>query len=353
MARDNAVLLRVATAVPEHCLDQRDVTARARDIFGSRFGDFERLARVFETAGIRRRYSVRPLEWYATAGGWAERTKAYLEAGTDLYAAAAERVLAAAGMTGRDVDTIVTISSTGIATPSLDARAAKRLGLREDVARVPVFGLGCAGGVIGLGLAGRLAQARPGSLVLVIAMELCTLAFRGDTLSKANIVATALFGDGAAAALVRAGDGEKGVAIIEGSGEHQWPDTLDIMGWDVEPEGLGVIFARAIPPFAEANFGSAMDGILARLGLVRDDVSRFVCHPGGAKVIEALERSLGLDQGSLDHEREVLSDYGNMSAPTALFVLDRVIGAGLPDRAVLTAMGPGFTASAVSLLRPN
>nr|WP_256515225.1 type III polyketide synthase [Alsobacter ponti] len=343
-------MIGVATAVPPYELDQREVTARAHGIFGGRFADFERMARVFGTAGIRRRWAARPLAWYDEPGGWPERTAAYLEAGEALFAEAAERVLSKAGFTGRDVDTVVTISSTGIATPSLEARAARRLGLRPETSRVPVFGLGCAGGVTGLGLAARLAEARPGSLVLVVAMELCTLAFRNDALSKANIVATALFGDGAAAALVRAGGGDSGVAVIEGSGEHQWPDTLDIMGWDAEAEGLGVIFARAIPPFAEENFAGAMDAILARLGLRRDEVGRFVCHPGGAKVIEALERALGLDQGSLDHEREVLADNGNMSAPTALFVLQRALDAGLSGRAVLTAMGPGFTASAVSLI---
>ena len=248
-----------------------------------------------------------------------------------------------------EVDTIVTISSTGIATPSLEARVAGRLGFRPDVERVPVFGLGCAGGVSGFSIASRLARSRPGSIVLLVAVEVCTLAFRLDELTKANVVATALFGDGAAACVLRAYDG--GTAAVEMSGQHTWPDTLDIMGWRIDPQGFGVIFDREIPPFAQKHIAPAISGILARAGLAREDVDRFACHPGGAKVIAALELALSLEQGSLDHERAVLADYGNMSAPTVLFVLERILQAGLPSRTLLTAMGPGFTASCVALKR--
>ena len=135
------------------------------------------------------------------------------------------------------------------------------------------------------------------------------------------------------------------------SGQHTWPDTLDIMGWRIDPQGFGVIFDRAIPPFAQAHIAPAITGILARGGLAPEDIERFACHPGGAKVILALERALSLEQGSLDHERAILADYGNMSSPTVLFVLDRILRAGLPSRTLLTAMGPGFTASCVSLKR--
>jgi alkylresorcinol/alkylpyrone synthase len=345
----SACLLSLATASPPHVLLQRDVAAAARALFAGRYGDFERLAKVFDTTGIVKRQAVRPIEWYVQPRGWPERTAAYLEGAQDLFVDAATKALTQAGLLARDVDTVVTVSSTGIATPSLEARVLGRLGFREDVMRVPVFGLGCAGGVSGLSIAARLAEARPGSTVLLVAVELCTLAFRLDELTKANIVATALFGDGAAACILRAGEG--GLAAVEGAGEHTWADTLDVMGWNVDPEGFGVIFARAIPPFIDENLRPAVTRILARLQLDLSDVDRFVCHAGGTKVIAALERALCLDQGSLDHEREVLAAYGNMSSPTVLFVLERVIGAGLPHRSVLAALGPGFTASCVSLER--
>lgn len=341
-------ILAVASAVPPHRLLQKDVAAVAGRLFGSRFRDFDRLAGVFQSAGIRERGAVCPMDWYLEPRGWPERTAAYLEGAGRLFVDAARRALDEAGITAAEVDTVVTVSSTGIATPSLEARAKQTLGFRDDVRRVPVFGLGCAGGVTGLSLAARLASAEPGSTVLVVAVEVCTLSFRLDELTKANIVATALFGDGAAACVLRTGEGD-GVARVEASGEHTWPDTLGIMGWSVDPTGFGVIFDRAIPPFAEAHVGEALARILGASGLALGDVDRFVCHPGGTKVVAALERALALGQGSLDLEREVLSDHGNMSAPTVLFVLERAVRRGLPRRSVVMAMGPGFTASAVSL----
>ena len=340
-------LTAIATAAPPHVLLQKDVAAVAQDMFGSRYEAFERLARVFGTAGVIKRHSIQPMEWFAEPRGWPERTAAYLEGAVALFVECAAKALEASGLAARDIDTVVTVSSTGIATPSLEARAAQTLGFRSDIQRVPVFGLGCAGGVSGLAIAARLARADPGSKVLLVVVELCTLAFRLDQLTKANIIATALFGDGAAACVLSTGDG--GMAEFEAMGEHLWPDTLDIMGWQVDPQGFGVIFDRAIPPFAEANMAPAVTAILGRAGLAIEDIDRFVCHPGGVKVIQALERALGLHQGSLDHERAVLAEFGNMSAPTALFVLERVLAAGVPARSALTALGPGFSASCAVL----
>ena len=340
-------LMSLATAAPPHVILQSDAVDFARDVFADRFDEFERLSAVFANTGIRERRLAQPLDWYFRPQGWPERTSAYLAAAEALFVEGAGAALAAAGVEPSEVDTIVTVSSTGIATPSLEARVMGRMGFRSDVERVPVFGLGCAGGVSGLSLAARLAEARPGSTVLFVTIELCSLSFRLDQLTKANIVATALFGDGGAACVLRAG--EEGPWRLEGGGQHTWPDTLDIMGWNVDPSGFGVIFAQAIPPFVRRRMGAAIDGILARLGLERGDIGRFVCHPGGAKVIAALEGALGVGQGTLDAEREVLADFGNMSAPTVLFVLERVLRRPPPGRLFLSALGPGFTASGLAL----
>ena len=342
-----AYLLSVATASPPFNFSQRDIAETAGRMFSHRYDDFARLSRVFESSGILTRQAVRPMEWYTQELGWPERTAAFVAGGSALFVEAAGKALAAAAMSAGDVDTIVTVTSTGVATPSIEARVLEEMGFRSDVARVPVFGLGCAGGVTGFSLASRLAQARPGSNVLLVVIELCTLAFRLDELTPANIVATALFGDGAAACVLRAGDG--GLASVEATGEHTWPDTLDIMGWSVDPHGFGVIFAKAIPPFVHEHVGPAISGILARSGHRIADVDRFICHPGGRKVVSALEHALSLGYGSLDHEREVLASHGNMSSPTVLFVLDRVLKRGLPECSVLNAMGPGFTSSCVVL----
>ena len=341
-------LLGLATASPPHDLPQEAVAEVARELFAPQFPAFDRMAAVFQTAGVRHRQSVLPMDWYLQPRDWPARSQAYVEGAVDLFVQAARRALAEAGLSGADVDAVVTVSSTGIATPSLEARAMGAMGFRPDAARIPVFGLGCAGGASGLAVAARIAAADPGATVLFVCVELCSLAFRTQEPSKADIVATALFGDGAAACVLRAGDG--GFAQVVGHGEHTWPDTLDIMGWRIDPTGLGVVFAQSIPPFARARLRPAMDAILAAQGLAANDVDRFVCHPGGVKVMEALESALELGQGALDHERGVLADHGNMSAPTVLFVLDRARRAGLPRRSVVTALGPGFTASTVTLL---
>jgi len=212
---------------------------------------------------------------------------------------------------------------------------------------VPVFGLGCAGGVSGISIASRLAQARPGTNVLLVAVELSSLALRLDELTKANIIATSLFGDGAAAIVLRAGDG--GETQIESTGEHLWPDSLDVMGWSIDPLGFGVILRRTVPEFVATELKPALTQILARMQLTTADIDKFVCHPGGAKVIDAIETALALGQGTLEHERQVIADYGNMSAPTVLFILEKARAKGLPSRSLLTALGPGFTASCVTL----
>ncbi|MGJ5204042.1 type III polyketide synthase [Bradyrhizobium sp. HKCCYLR20261] len=344
---NTAALVSLATAVPPHQFRQNEVMEAARVVLSPRFPQFDTMASLFANTGIRARYGVKPIEWYMERRGWPERTEAYLDGAEALFVEATNKALAQADLRADEIDTIVSVSSTGIATPTLEARVAGRMGFRSDVSRVPVFGLGCAGGVSGLSIAARLAQARPGTNVLFVTFELCTLAVRHDELSKANIVALSLFGDGAAAAILRAGDG--GQTRVEATGEKLWPDTLDIMGWSVDPEGFGVIFQRTIPDFVTENMGPAVNEILGNMKLAPADVDRFVCHPGGAKVITALERALSIGQGTLDHEREIIADYGNMSAPTVLFVLERARAKGLPPRSVLTALGPGFTASCVSL----
>ena len=342
-----AALVSLATSVPPHVFRQKDVLTAAWQAFGTRFPDFERFSSIFTNTGIVKRHFVKPFDWYVEPRGWPERSEAFLEGAEALFVDVTGKALANADLTGGDIDTVVTVSSTGIATPSLEARVARRIGFRSDTTRVPVFGLGCAGGTSGLSIASRLAQARPGTNVLLVTIELCSLALRLDELTKANIVATSLFGDGAAAVILRAGDG--GATRIENSGEHLWPDTLGIMGWRVDPDGFGVIFRRTIPDFVIAHLNPAMLQILAAMQLSMEDIDRFICHPGGTRVINALETALALDQGTLDHERQVIADYGNMSSPTILFVLEQARAKGLPARSLLTALGPGFTASCVSL----
>jgi alkylresorcinol/alkylpyrone synthase len=314
------------------------------EVFGGKVFRTPDLLSVFANTGIKRRHTALPIDWYLQPRGWDARNDAYLEAADALFVQAAERALAAAGIAADAVGTVVTVSSTGIATPSLEARLHGRMGFAPGVRRVPVFGLGCAGGVSGLAVASRLAAADPSRPVLLVVVELCSLSVRADEPTKANVIATALFGDGAAAAVLQGGEGP-GRPVV-GDAQHLWPDTLDIMGWKIDPTGLGVVLAATLPAFVAKNFGAAVATFRAETG-ERD--ARFVCHPGGARVLPALEGVLGLEEGTLKVEREVLADYGNMSAPTVLFVLDRVLKAGEAGPITLAALGPGFTGSFVAL----
>lgn len=345
MAAPPVSLLGLATAVPPHALAQSDVAAFARVIYRKSLARYPKLADVFVNAGIERRYSVCPLAWFAEPHDWRERTQAYLDGAGALYVQAAQAALAGAGIDARDVDVIVTVSSTGIATPSLDARVGAQLGLRPGAARVPVFGLGCAGGVSGLSIGARLARAQPGELVLVVVVELCTLAFRGDRGTKADVISSALFGDGAAAAVLRV-EPKDARLRIRAAAEHTWPETLDIMGWTVDPVGFGVVLSRSLPRFVERRLAAPARRFLEAAGLT---APQFVFHPGGARVLDAVEGALSLQKGTLRDEREVLRGHGNMSAPSVMFVLERAMRRGLRGQAMLAALGPGFTASFLAL----
>ena len=339
-------LLSIATAVPPYRIAQSEAKEVARRAF-ARPLLFERLASVFDNAEIDQRHIVAPIEWYEQSHGWAERNAVYLVAAEALFSEVAKAAIANAGLGAADIDGVVTVSTTGMATPSLEARGGPAIGLRDDVRRVPVFGLGCAGGISGLATAARLATAEPGSRWLFVTVETCSISIRLDSDDPAAVVATALFGDGAAAALVST-EGEP-IARITGSAEKLWPATQRIMGWDVEDPGLAVVFDRAIPPFIDAELAGAIDAMLGRLGTDRGRIDRFCCHPGGVKVIEAIESALDLASGTLDIERDILRDFGNMSAPTVLFVLERLLRRGLPKRVLATAFGPGFTCAGLAI----
>jgi len=332
-------LLALKSAVPSHILEQCDVTTRAANLFRGR-RDIDRLLPVFTNTGIDRRYSCVPIEWYVDPHGWQDRTNLYIENATDLFERVTNALLEEAGLTTDDIDAIVAVSTTGVATPSLDALVVERMQLRRDIRRLPIFGLGCAGGVIGLARASAMAQAMPGSRVLFLVVELCALTFRKDDLTKSNIVATALFGDGAAGAILSTeGDGPE----LGASGEHTWPHSLDIMGWEVEEDGLKARFAQSIPSLVASDFSTILTAFLQRNDLKLGEIDKFACHPGGAKVLDALEDAFQIERGAIEERLTVLRDYGNMSAVTALFVLERMDWRKRNQRILMTALGPGFS----------
>jgi alkylresorcinol/alkylpyrone synthase len=343
-------LLSLATAVPEHELRTEDVIVEATKIFGGRHEDFDRMMPVYANTGINMRYSVCSYDWFREEQGWPERSEAFVTGASHLFGVVSARALEQAGLAADQIDTIVMISSTGIATPTIEARVMSELGFRDDVNRVPVFGLGCAGGVAGLSLAARLAAAQPDTNVLVVVIELCSLSFRRDEMTKSNIVATALFGDGAAAAVLSS-HGKNAYGEIEFMGEHTWPDTIDVMGWRTDNIGFSAIFSRSIPDLALRDLRPAADQFLRGHNLNFSHIGAYSFHPGGTKVIAAIETAFDLETGKLADERRILANYGNMSAPTVLFVLNEGLKENFTGRRFVSALGPGFTAGFLTMLQ--
>lgn len=339
-------IVSIASAVPPYKFSQAEALKHAEELFPH----LNHLRSVFLNTGIETRYSCVPLEWYREQHGWTDRAAIYQENALNLLEQAARRALEDAGIGVDDVDALIMVSSTGIAVPSLDALLANRIGLRPDVERLPIFGLGCAGGVAGLARASRIARTLPGGHVLLLAVELCTLNFRLADPTKAMFVSSALFGDGAAGIVVRSlsgnGDETAGRRRIVAFGEHMWPDTEYIMGWSVEEDGLGVVISPEIPSFVRNQMMAPIEAFLEGIGLNLSDLDGVVLHPGGRRVLEAFSAANEfIGNVQLKHAQSILRDYGNMSSPTVLFVLERTLESGASGRYLMAALGPGFTVS--------
>lgn len=339
-ARLDIEIASLSTSLPPYRYSQDE----ALELAGRMFPEFGHLKKIFANTGIENRYSCVPLDWFAEPHNWVDRNAAYERGAIELLEQAARSAIALAGTDPRDIGAIITVSTTGLSVPSLDSKLMHKLGLLPNTERLPIFGLGCAGGVTGMARAARLAATMNGRCVLMLCVELCGLNFRSADENKVNYVSSALFSDGAAAAILRSGR-RGGVGRIEAVGEHNWPDTQDVMGWSIEEDGFGVVMSTQIPQFARDKLKQAVAGFLSQNGLELDDLDGVVAHPGGRKVLEAISDALSIDKAELDHGWKVLRDYGNMSSPTVMFVLERTIAAKPRGRHLMVAFGPGFTVS--------
>jgi alkylresorcinol/alkylpyrone synthase len=340
-------IVGVGTAVPPHVVRQSDARSVARDLFSEHHADIDRLLPVFDHAGVERRHFCVPVEWFARPHTIGERHRCYVEAAMALSVEAARRALDDAGVEAGSLDALFFVSSTGMATPSLDARLVQELGCPPTTRRDATFGHGCAGGVGGLARAARHAAGDPGSVVLLVATELCSLTFQGDDWSKANFVSTSLFADGAAAVVVST-EGEGPEIVADGC--VLWAGTEDVMGWEFTDRGMDVVLSRNVPSLVRSHLAESVVAVLGPLGVGLDDLAHHVVHPGGAKVLDAIEAVLPLGRDGVRWSRQVLRDHGNMSAPTALFVLRSFLDSAETHRGefgLLSAMGPGFAAEHV------
>ena len=336
----------MATALPPHRVGQEEAKTFARSMFSRRDGDMERLLPIFDNVNVDSRYFCVPVEWFERDHGFPEKNALYVEHALDLSEKAAGRALDRIGAGPEDVGAVFFVSTTGISTPSLDSKLIFRLGLSEHTRRVPIWGLGCSAGASGLARASEHARLYPDKLVLLVAVELSGLTFQRGDRSRSNLISTSLFADGAAAVLL----GSTGGPEILGSYSTTWPDTEDVMGWELVETGLKVQLSKSVPAIVQANFRDNLEDACASLGLEFDDLEHFVLHPGGSKVLDAFEDVLGLEPGGLTTSRDVLRDCGNMSSVTVLFILERFLESrefARGDLGVLSAMGPGFSAEHV------
>ena len=340
----NPRIAAIGTAVPEYRLDQASARAFAAAVFADDFERIDDLLRLFDRTAIDERQLVRPIQWFTQRRSFVAKNEVYVESALRLSSTAARRAMASAdSVVASDIAAIVFVSSTGIATPSLDATLVQRLELRRDIARIPMWGLGCAGGAAGLARARDLCAAHRAP-VLLIAVEICSCTFVHGDRRKANLVATALFGDGAAAVLITP-DGV-GAELVAGV-SHLVDDSQDLMGWTITEDGLRVQFSPDIPAVVE-HLGPAILGHAEAAGGV-GPLHHLVVHPGGRRVLEAYDAKLNLEPARLQASRETLAAHGNMSSPTVLFALDhftrRTPRDGRPGLAL--GLGPGFCAEGV------
>lgn len=342
-----AQIVSAGTALPPYRIEQREIQDFSKRMFEPNFSDIDRYLPIFENTEIKARYFSKPIEWFEKCHGLKEKNDAYIKMACDLGEKAVRDCLQGTGISLKEIDHFFFVSSTGIATPSIDAHLINTLEMNQHIKRTPIWGLGCAGGVAGLSRAFEYVKAFPDKIALVLAVELCGLTFRQKDLSKSNLVATSLFGDGAAAVLV-AGEKVKlsgSYPVIYSSQSTIWYQTLDVMGWNVEEDGLKVVFSRDIPTIIQEFIPAIVSEFLSEQKIHIQDITRMISHPGGKKVLEAYERALKIPRSLFQSAYEVLSEYGNMSSATVFFVLKKELqqkhttgGWGL-----MSALGPGFS----------
>jgi alkylresorcinol/alkylpyrone synthase len=334
-------VLAVASANPKFRVSQAEAAARARDIYPH----LEALWPLYDHTGVEIRYNCEPIDWYLRPHSWEERTAAFQKHALVLLEEVTLAAVKSAGIELGAVDMVVTNTVTGLAVPSLEAKLFNRIGLAPTVERLPIFGLGCGGGVAGLARATRLAHAMPGAHVLFLTIDLCSLCLRINDPSPAMFVAGALFGDGAAGVLLHnTSQGARGGPRIRASGEWCWHDTEHIMGWDIKNDGFGIVLSPELPSLMNKALAPAVQDFLDRHRLRREEFNGFLFHAGSSKLLDIVEKVLRLERNQLDFSREVLRRYGNMSSATILFVLQRALEASARGPHLMAAFGPGFSA---------
>lgn len=356
-------ILSIAEVHPPYVITQDEVMKFARTLFSHSFKDIERLLKVFRSGQIRKRHFVKGLDWFEKERSFEERNDAYINHAVELGTIAIEDCLQKGFFLKKtvpfaEIDAIFTISSTGIATPSIEARIMNQLPFSPFTKRIPIWGLGCGGGASGLSRAFEYCRAFPQAKVLILAIEFCSLTFQRNDRSKSNLIGTSLFADGVACALMVGDQVNRNewqnvlsVPSIIATQSMTLRNSLDVMGWKVKNDGLYVVFSKDIPTIIEKELGPAVTHFLNEVNQQMGDIAHFIAHPGGKKVLDAYERALAISSAQTQLSADVLREFGNMSSVTILYVLKRFMEKGREGEVGLaTALGPGFS-SELLLLR--
>jgi len=342
----------VASAFPQHHYPQEVLVEALQKYFGEKLANPQRLERIYSHMGVEGRYLTLPLSAYYKIASWGEANDAFIATAQVLGQQSLCGALAQAGLSAREIDTLIVVSVTGIASPSLDALLVNRMGLSPNIKRVPIFGLGCVAGAAGISRAADYVRAYPRQVAALLAVELCSLTIQRDDLSIANLISAALFGDGAAAVLVTGSEREAAGPEILATRSVFYPQTEHVMGWDISEKGFTIVLSPEVPAMVERHWAHDVDEFLADMGLTRKDIGTWILHSGGPRVLQAMAATLHLPDGALEASWECLRRVGNISSVSVLLVLEEIMHHRRPasgSLSLLGAMGPGFCSELVLL----
>jgi len=338
-------------------VDQEQAKQCAKDVFISSFPQIERMLGAFDNTEIKTRNFCKPLEYYTEPHSFHDQNLEYIRTSLEYSVKAIEECIASAQINKEDITDIIFISTTGLSTPSIDALIVNKMQLNQNINRIPIFGLGCAGGVAGFSKASILAKANPNAVVLLVVVELCSLTFLRNDYSKSNFIGSSLFADGIAACIIT-GDNhtnktKKKITFL-GAQSKLYYDTLDVMGWEFQDTGFKVLFSQDIPTIISKNIYNDVSSFLEKHQLKLSDIKNFIFHPGGKKVLTAYKESLMVEGDFLKNTKDVMTDNGNMSSPTVLYVLEKFYSQGFENGyGLMLSMGPGFSSEMALLKMSN
>ena len=342
----------VGRALPPHYYDQGALLAALQKRWADRYFNLDRLERLHRNVLVGGRHLALPIEEYERLATWGDANSAWIKVAQEVGAEAVLDGLAKAGLSKEEIDALIFVTVTGVATPSIDARLMNKLDLPSQVKRMPIFGLGCVAGAAGIARAADYVRGHPDQVAVLLSVELCSLTLQAEDLSIPNLIATGLFGDGAAAALVVGDDREADGPEIVATRSIFYRDSEDVMGWDISQDGFKIVLSADVPEVVRQFLRKDVDAFLADHGLTRADITSWVCHPGGPKVLEAMQESLELPEGALDVTWRSLQEVGNLSSTSVLLVLAETLENHRPapgSWGLITAMGPGFCSELVLL----